>query len=50
MDIQYLVRIHIHSGGYTEVVQDTQLDIHSGGYTAADTQQRIHSGRYTAEV
>jgi hypothetical protein len=44
-DIQYQVRIHIHNGGYTEVVQDTQLDIHSGGYTAADTQQRIHSGR-----
>jgi hypothetical protein len=44
-DIQYKVRIHIHSGGYTEVVQDTQHDIHSGGYTAADTQQRIHSGR-----
>jgi hypothetical protein len=41
--IQYQVRIHIHSGGYTEVVQDTQHDIHCGGYTAADTQQRIHS-------
>jgi hypothetical protein len=44
-DIQYHVRIHIHSGGYTEVVQDTQHDINSGGYTAADTQQRMHSGR-----
>ena len=44
-DIQYQVWIHIHSGGYTEVVQDTQHDIHSDGYTAADTQQRIHSGR-----
>jgi len=47
-DIQYQVRIHIHSGGYTEVVQDTQHDIHSDGYMAADTQQRIHSGRRTA--
>ena len=47
-DIQYQVRVHIHSGGYTQVVQDTQHDIHSGGHTAADTQQRIHSSRYTA--
>ena len=44
-DIQYQVRIHIHSGGYTKVVQDTQHDIHGGRYTAADTQQQIHSGR-----
>jgi hypothetical protein len=44
-DIQYQVRINIHSGRYTEVVQDTQHDIHGGRYTAADTQQRIHSGR-----
>jgi len=43
--IQYQVRMQIRSGGYTEVVQDTQHDIHSGGYTAADTQQRIDSGR-----
>ena len=43
-DIQYQVRTHIHSGRYTEVVQDTQHDIHGGGYTAADTQHRIHSG------
>jgi hypothetical protein len=35
----------IYSGGYREVVQDTQHDINGGGYTAADTQQRIHSGR-----
>jgi hypothetical protein len=42
--IQYQVRIHIHSGRYTEVVQDTQHDIHCAGYTAADTQQRIYSG------
>jgi hypothetical protein len=40
--IQYEVKIHTHSGGYIEVVQDTQHDIHSGGYTA-----RIHSSRYT---
>jgi len=44
-DIQYQVKIHTHSGGYIEVVQDTQHDIHSGGYTAADTQQQIYSGR-----
>jgi len=44
-DIQYQVRIHVHNGGYTEVVQDTQHDLHSGGYTAADTQQQIHTGR-----
>jgi hypothetical protein len=29
-DIQYQVKIHIHSGGYTEVVQDAQQWIHSG--------------------
>jgi len=46
--IQYQVRIHIHSGGYIEVVQATQHNMHSGGYTAADTQRRIHSGGYTA--
>jgi len=44
-DIQYQVRVHIHSAGYTEVVQDTQHDIHSGGYMAADSQQWIHSCR-----
>jgi len=44
-DIQYQVRIHIHSGRYTEVVHDTQHYMHGGGYTAADSQQRIHSGR-----
>ena len=44
-DIQYQVRIHIHSSGCTEQVQDTQHDIHSGRYTAADTQQQMHSGR-----
>jgi hypothetical protein len=38
-DILYQVRIYIHSGGYTEVIQDT-----STIYTAADTQLRIHSG------
>jgi len=43
LHIQYQVRIHIHSGGYREVVQDTQQDVHGGGYmaagfTAADTQ------------
>jgi hypothetical protein len=38
-DIQYQVRVHIHSGGYTQVVQNTQHDIHScGRYTAVDTQ------------
>jgi hypothetical protein len=46
-DIQYHVRVHIHSGGYRKVVQDTRHDIHTGGYTAADTQQRIHSSGYT---
>jgi len=44
-DISYQVRVHIHSGGYTKLVQDTHHDIHSGRYTAADTQQRIHSSR-----
>ena len=44
-DIQYQVRIHIHSGRYTEVVQDTHHDIHSGGYMAANTQQWIQTGR-----
>jgi hypothetical protein len=44
-DIQYHVRVHIHSSGDRKVVQDTRHDIHSGGYTAADTQQWIHSGR-----
>ena len=44
-DIQYQIRIHIHSGRYNEVFQHTQYDIHSGGYTVADTQQLIHSGR-----
>jgi hypothetical protein len=47
-DIQYQVRVQIHSGGYTKVVQDTQHNIHCGRYTGADTQQPIHSGRRTA--
>jgi hypothetical protein len=29
-DTQYEVRIHIHSCGYKDVLQDTQYDIHSG--------------------
>ena len=45
--IQYQVRIHIHSGGYTEVIQDTQHDSRCGRYTAADAQWRIHSSGYT---
>jgi hypothetical protein len=40
--IQYQVRIHIHSGGYTKVVQE-----HSTIYTAADTRRQIHSSGYT---
>jgi len=41
-DIQYQVRIYIHSGGYTKVVQDTLHNIPSGGYTGVDKQQQIH--------
>jgi hypothetical protein len=41
-DIQYQVKIHIHSGRYTEEVK-----IHSTIYTAADTQRQIHSSGYT---
>ena len=44
-DIQFQVRIHTQSGGYKEVVQDTQHNIHSGGNTVEDTQQWIHSSR-----
>jgi hypothetical protein len=56
-DIQHQVRIHIHSGGYTEVIQDTstiytaadtQWWIHSSGYTAADIQWRMNSSRYSS--
>jgi hypothetical protein len=51
-DIQNQVRIHIHRGRYTEVIQDTSTIYtaadHSGGYTAADTQWRMNSSRYSS--
>jgi hypothetical protein len=39
-DIQYQVRIHIHSSGYKE-------EVHSTIYTAVDTSPLIHGSGYT---